>query len=180
VLKKNGKWRMCVDYMSLNKACPKDPFPLSQIDQVIDLIVECELLSFLDAYSGYHQILLTETDQSVTMFITPFGCFWYIKMPFRLKNAWATYQQCMQFCFKGQIGCNLEVYVNDIIVKSQKSNILIVGLEEEFNNLRRFNIMLNPEKCTFRVPWGKLLGYIITECGIEANPNKILAIAEIG
>jgi hypothetical protein len=77
VPKKNGKWRMCVDYTSLNKASPKDPFPLPRIDQVIDLTVECELLSFLDAYSGYNQIPLTEVDQPTTTFITPF----------RLKNA---------------------------------------------------------------------------------------------
>jgi hypothetical protein len=86
----------------------------------------------------------------------------------------------MQFCFEGQTGYNLEVYVDDIIIKSRKCNNLITSLEETFNNLRRFNIKLNSEKCTFRVPRGKLLGYIITERGNEANPNKILAIAEIG
>jgi hypothetical protein len=76
---------MCVDYMSLNKACLKDPFPLPRIDQVIDLTARCELLSFLDAYSGYHRIPLTEVDQPATTFITPFGCFCYIKMLFGLK-----------------------------------------------------------------------------------------------
>jgi hypothetical protein len=86
----------------------------------------------------------------------------------------------MQFCFEGQTGYNLEVYVDDIVIKSRKCNNLITSLEETFNNLRRFNIKLNSEKCTFRVPRGKLLGYIITERGNEANPNKILAIAEIG
>jgi hypothetical protein len=86
----------------------------------------------------------------------------------------------MQFCFEGQTGYNLEVYVDDIVIKSRKCNNLITSLEETFNNLRRFNIKLNSEKCTFGVPRGKLLGYIITERGNEANPNKILAIAEIG
>jgi hypothetical protein len=107
--KKSGKWRMCVDYTSLKKACPKDPFPLYRIAQVIDLTAGCELLSFLDAYSGYHQISLDEADQHAATFITPFGHFCYIKMPFGLKNTGATYQWCMQFHFKGQIGCNLEV-----------------------------------------------------------------------
>jgi hypothetical protein len=102
----------------MNKACPKDPFPLPRIDQVIDLTVGCELLSFLDTYSGYHQIPLVEADQPTTMFISPFGCFCYVKMPFRLKNAGATYQRCMQSYFEGQIRHNLEVYLNDIIVKT--------------------------------------------------------------
>jgi hypothetical protein len=83
----------------------------------VDLTAECELLSFLDAYSGYHQIPLTEADQPSTTFITPFGCFCYMKMSLGLKNVGATYQQCMQSCFEGQIGRNLEVYVDGIIIK---------------------------------------------------------------
>jgi hypothetical protein len=86
----------------------------------------------------------------------------------------------MQLCFNRQIGHNLEVYVDDIIVKSQQSSILIADLEETFENLGCFNIKLNPKKCTFEVPRGKLLGYIITKHDIKANPNKISAIAEIG
>jgi hypothetical protein len=101
-------------------------------------------------------------------------------MSFRLKNAGATYQRCMQFCFKGQIGCNLEVYIDDIIIKSQRRGSLIADLEETFNNLKRFNIKLKLEKCTFGVPRGKLLGYIITKRGIKVNPDKISAIAKIG
>jgi hypothetical protein len=170
---------MCVDYTSLNKACPKDLFPLPRMDQDVDLTTGCELLSFLDAYSGYHQIPLSEEDQSATMFISPFGCFCYVEMTFGLKNAHATYLRCMQFCFKEKIGCKLEVYVDDIVIESRKSDNLISDPEETFNNLRRFNIKLNPEKCTFRVPRGKLLGYIITKHNIEANPDKILAIARM-
>jgi hypothetical protein len=100
-------------------------------------------------------------------------------MLFRLKNVGATYQWCMQSYFDGQIGHNLEVYIDDIIVKTRQDRSLIANLEETFTNLRRFNIRLNPEKCTFGVPRGKLLGYIITKRGIEVNPDKILAIAEI-
>jgi hypothetical protein len=121
-----------------------------------------------------------EADQLATTFITPFGCSYYVKMLFEVKNAGATYQWCMQFCFKGQIGHNLEVYVDNIIVKSQRGSSLITDLEETFNNLRWFNIKLNLEKCTFGVPQGKLLGYIITECGIEVNPDEISTITEIG
>jgi hypothetical protein len=92
VLKKNNTWRMCIDYTSLNKACPKDPFMLPCIDQVIDSIASCDLLSFLDAYSGYHQIPLYQPDQIQTSFITPYGAYCYVTMPFGLKNAGATYQ----------------------------------------------------------------------------------------
>jgi hypothetical protein len=99
VKKKNGKWRMCVDYTSINKACPKVPFPLPRIDQIVDLTAGCELLCFLDAYSGYHQIKMKESDQLATSFITTFGMFCYVMMPFGLRNAGATYQRCMQHVF---------------------------------------------------------------------------------
>ena len=91
VLKKNNKWRMCIDWTSLNKACPKDPFALPRIDQVIDSTAGCELLSFLDAYSGYHQIKLDPTDRLKTALITPFGAFCYLTMTFGLRNASATF-----------------------------------------------------------------------------------------
>jgi hypothetical protein len=84
VKKKNGKWRMCVDYTGLNKACPKVPFPLPRIDQIIDSTTGCELLCFLDAHSGYHQIKIKESDQLATSIITPFGMFCYVTMPFAL------------------------------------------------------------------------------------------------
>jgi hypothetical protein len=144
MLKKCRKLWMCVDYTSLNQACPKDPFPLPRIDRVMDLIAMCELLSFLDAYS--HQ-----GGPDATTFITPFECFCYIKMPFGLKNVWATYKRCMQSCFKEQIGCNLDVCINDIIIKTRQGDGLILNLEETFTNLRHFNIRLNLGKCTF---WG--------------------------
>ena len=95
VLKKNNTWRMCIDYTSLNKACPKDPFVLPRIDQVIDSTAGCELLSFLDAYLGYHQIKLDPADRLKTSFITPFGAYCYTTMTFGLKNIGATFQRCM-------------------------------------------------------------------------------------
>ena len=121
VRKKSGKWRMCVDYMSLNKACPKDPFPLPCIDQVVNSTSGCETLCFLDAYSGYHQIVMKESDQLTTSFITPFGSFCYVTMPFRLKNAGAMYPCCMTKCFGDLIGRTVEAYMDDIIVKSKQT-----------------------------------------------------------
>ena len=94
---------MCIDYTGLNRACPKDHFPLPRIDQIIDSTSGCEILSFLDAYSGYHQIMMKDSDLVVTSFITPYGLYCYVTMPFGLKNTGATYQLCKQQCFIDQI-----------------------------------------------------------------------------
>jgi hypothetical protein len=115
---------MCIDYTSLNKACPKDPFVLPHIDQVIDSTAGCELLSFLDAYSGYHQILLYEPDQIKTSFVTPYGAYCYVTMHFGLKNIGATYQQTMQQCMHEQTGQNVHVYIDDVVVKTKQSGTL--------------------------------------------------------
>src|SRR3954465_116431 len=111
VLKKNGTWRMCIDYTDLNKTCPTDPFALPRIDQIIDPMAGCERLSFLDVYSGYHQIKMAVKDQEKTAFINPFGAFYYGSMPFGLKSAQATYQRCVQNCLHEQIGRNVHAYV---------------------------------------------------------------------
>ena len=176
VLKKNGTWRMCIDYTCLNKACPKDPFALPRIDQVIDSTAGCELLSFLDATAGYHQIKLAVEDQMKTAFITPFGAYCYVTMPFGLKNGGATYQRTIQRCVKSQIGKNIHVYVDDLVVRSVQGMTLLDDLKETFANLRTYQIKLNPEKCVFGVPAGKLLGFLVSERGIECNPEKIAAI----
>ena len=162
VKKKNGKMRMCVDYTSLNKACPKVPFPLPRIDQIVDSTAGCETLSFLDAYSGYHQIKMKESDQLATSFITPFGMYCYVTMPFGLRNAGATYQRCMLHVFGEHIGSTVEAYVDDIVVKSKRRGDLIQDLEIAFSCLRTSRIKLNPEKCVFGVPRGMLLGYIVS------------------
>ena len=84
VRKANGKRRLCIDYTDINKACPKDPFPLPCIDQIVDSTAGCDLLSFLDAYSGYHQIFMTREDEEKTAFITPCGTYCFLRMPFGL------------------------------------------------------------------------------------------------
>ena len=167
---------MCIDYTNLNRACPKDPFALPRIDQVIDSVTGSELLCFLDAYSGYNQIKMALEDQEKTAFITPFGIFCFKTMPFGLKNAGATYQRCIQKCLEGQIGRNVHAYVDDVVIKSKKRCDLLVDLAETFENLRRYGMKLNPSKCVFGVPAGKLLCFIVSHRGIEANPEKITAI----
>jgi hypothetical protein len=180
VKKKNGKWQMCIDYTSLNKACPKVPFPLPRIDQNVDSIAGCELLCFLDAYSGYHQIKMKESDQLATSFIMPFGMFCYVTMPFGLRNAGATYQRCMQHVFGDHVGRTVEAYVDDIVVKTRKADDLVADLSIAFGCLRANRVKLNPEKCVFGVPRGMLIGYIVSQRSIEANPEKDAALERMG
>ena len=179
VPKPNGSKRMCIDFTDLNKACPKDPFPLPRIDQIVDSTAGCDLLCFLDAFSGYHQIKMAVEDEEKTAFITPEGCFCYTCMPFGLKNAGATFQRAMRTCLGSQMGRNVEAYIDDIVVKTKDKDSLVPDLEETFCNLRRINLKLNPEKCAFGVPSGKLLGFMVSHRGIEANPDKIEAIERI-
>ena len=100
-------------------------------------------------------------------------------MPFGLKSAQATYQRCVQNYLHGQIGRNVHAYVDDIVVKSRKEETLITDLKETFDNLRVYKIMLNPDKCVFGVSAGKLLGFLVSNRGIEANPEKIKAITSL-
>jgi hypothetical protein len=108
---------MCIDYTSLSKAYPKDEYPLPHICHIIDSMASCELLSFLDAYSGYQQISLATDNEEKTTFITSFRIFCYTKMAFMLKNGGATYQKCIHIILERQIGRNVKAYIDDIVVK---------------------------------------------------------------
>nr|ABA93826.2 retrotransposon protein, putative, unclassified [Oryza sativa Japonica Group] len=176
VPKANGKLRMCIDYTDLNKACPKDPYPLPRIDQIVDSTAGCDLLCFLDAYSGYHQIRMAREDEEKTAFITPIGTYCYTTMPFGLKNAGPTFQRTTRISLGSQIGRNVEAYVDDLVVKTRNQETLLSDLAETFESLRSARIKLNPDKCVFGVPAGKLLGFLVSARGIEANPEKIRAI----
>ncbi|XP_057520889.1 uncharacterized protein LOC130801138 [Amaranthus tricolor] len=179
VKKSNDKWRMCVDFTDLNKACPKNDYPLPKIDRLVDSTAGHALLSFMDANAGYHQIPLAIEDQPHTAFITNAGVYCYKVMPFGLKNAGATYQRMVNKVFQSQIGRNLEVYVDDMIKKSKQASQHAADLHETFNTLRKHQMRLNPEKCVFGVTGGKCLGFLVDERGIEANPDKIQAIRDM-
>ncbi|XP_074374423.1 uncharacterized protein LOC141714827 [Apium graveolens] len=179
VKKPNGKWRTCMDFTDLNKACPKDSFPLPRIDQLIDATAGHALLSFMDAYSGYNQILMYEPDQEHTSFITDRGLYCYIGMPFGLINAGATYQRLVNKMFKKQIRKTMEVYMDDMLVKSKRAEDHIADLAEMFHILRKYKMKLNPQKCVFGVESGKFLGFMVNHRGIEANPAKIKALLDM-
>ena len=167
---------MCVDFTNLNKACPKDSFPLPRIDQLVDFTAGHKLLTFMDAFSGYNQIKMAKEDQEKTVFITSQGLYCYKVMPFRLKNAGATYQRLVNKMFSTQISRNMEVYVDDMLVKSKEEPTHLDNLKETFATLRQYQMKLNPSKCAFGIASGKFLGFMVSQRVIEANPKKVKAI----
>jgi hypothetical protein len=123
---------------------------------------------------------MKESDQLATSFITPFGMYCYVTMSFGLRNAGATYQRCMQHVFGDHIGRTVEAYVDDIVRKTRKADDLVSDLRIAFGYLRANGVKLNPEKCVFGVPRGMLLGYIVSQRAIEANPKKVAALERMG
>ncbi|XP_021844901.2 uncharacterized protein [Spinacia oleracea] len=179
VPKPNKSWRMCVDYTDLNKACPKDSFPLPKIDRLVDSTAGHAMMSFMDAYSGFHQIPLWPEDQEKTSFVTEQGLYCYKVMPFGLKNAPATFQRLVNTIFSNQLGRNIKAYIDDMIVKSKQREERLADLRETFETLRKYQMRLNPKKCVFGVKTGKFLGFLIDERGIEANPDKVQAVIDM-
>ncbi|RDX79701.1 hypothetical protein CR513_39842, partial [Mucuna pruriens] len=179
VPKKDGKVRMCVDYRDLNRASPKDNFPLPHIDILVDNTAQQAFFSFMDGFSGYNQIMMLPKDREKTTFITWWGIFCYKVMLFGLKNAGATYQQAMVTLFHDMMHKEIEVYVDDMIVKSKTLEQHIEDLRKLFARLRKYKLRLNPAKCTFGVKTGKLLGFVVNENGIEVDPDKVKAIREM-
>ena len=167
---------MCVDFTDLNKACPKDPFPIPRIDQLVDATVGYHWMSFLDAFQGYHQIPLSLFDQEKTVFRASNGNYHYRVMPIGLKNAGSTYQRMVTQIFESQIERNMEAYINDMVVKSRQVVEHLVDVGGTFSVLREHKLRLNASKCSFGVSSGKFLGYMITHRRIEVNPEQIKAI----
>ena len=179
VKKANGKWRLCIDFTNIKKACPNESFPLPRIDLIVDAIAGHELLIFMEAFSGYNQISMDPDDQEKTSFVTAQATNCYRVMPFGLKNAGATYQRLVNRMFQKQIGVNMEVYIYDMLVKSTTAELHIAHLSEAFQIRRNYNMKLNPAKCAFGVSAEKLLGFIVNHRGIEANPDKIKAVLDM-
>ena len=176
VKKANGQWRLCIDFTNINRACPKDSCPFPRIDLIVDATAGHELLSFMDAFSGYNQISMDPNDEEKTSFVTAQGTHCYRVMPFGLKNAGATYQRLVKRMFQKQIDTTMEVYIDDMLVKSTTAKLHIAHLSEPFQILRNYNMKLNPAKCAFGVSAGKFLCFIVNHRGIEANPDKIKVV----
>ena len=159
VPKKDGKVHMCVDFRDLNKACPKDDFPLPHIDVIVDSTTSSAMYSFMDGFSGYNQIMMAVMDKIKTAFITEV-------MPFGLKNSRAIYQRAAIALFHDMMHKEVEVYVDDMMVKSETREGHFEALDKFLERLEKYNLRLNPKKCVFGVTSGKLLGHIVSERGI--------------
>jgi hypothetical protein len=161
---------MCTDFTDLNKCCPKDDFPLSRIDKVVDSVAGCKIMALLDCFSGYHQIWLCKEDKEKTSFITPFSTYCY------LKNTGPTSCRMTKAILKDQMQRNVFAYVDEIVVASKKKATQIQDLAETFANMRKAQLKLNPKKCVFGMRKGKVLGCLVSVKGIKANPDKINAV----
>ena len=151
-----------MDYIDLNDACPKDSFSLPSIDQIVDVSSRHRMLSFLDAFLGYHQIPMYPPDTEKMAFITPHGLFYYNVMPFGLKNVGATYKRLVTKMFKPLLGKTMEVYIDDM-VKSKRRQDHVTHLQEAFDLLKAYDMNLNPLKCAFEVNSDRFLGFMVTQ-----------------
>jgi len=176
VKKANEKWRMCVNFTDLNKACPKDSYPLPSIDALVDSASGCKMLSFLDAFPRYNRVKMHPRDECKTAFMTETSYYCYTVMPFTLKNAGGTYQRLMDWVLAPMIGRNVQAYVDDMVVTSQARGQHVSDLEELFAIITKYRLKLNPEKFVFGVEAGKFLGFLLTERGIEKNLEKCVTI----
>ena len=179
VLKKDGKVRISVDFRDLNKACPKNNFSLPHVDVIIGSATSSVMYSFMDGFLGYNQIMMAVMDKIKTAFITEWGTYCYKVMPFGLKNAGATYQRVATALFHDMMHKEVEVYLDDMIVKSEKREGHFEALDKFLVRLEKYNPRLNLKKCVFRITSGKLLGHIVSERGIEVDSDKIKAIQEM-
>ena len=177
VKKKNGQIRCCVNFRNLNKACPKDEFPLPNMDLLIDSAAGHAMFSFIDGFSSYNQIFMSPEDAEKTAFRTPIGNFYYTVMPYGLKNARATYQRTMTAMFHDMMHREIEDYVDDIVVKSKTRKDHFGILKKVFERCRLYKLKMNPLKCAFGVSAGKFLGFLVHQCGIDVDPTRASAIA---
>ena len=168
-----------MDFQNLNKASPKDDFPPPHIDVLVDNAAHSSTYSFMDGFSGYNQIKMAPEDKAKTTFVTPWGSYCYKVMPFDLKNAGATYQRAMVALFHDMMHKEIEVYVDDMIAKSKKGEDHVKVLRKLFERLRKYELKLNPAKCSFGVKFEKLLGFMVSNRGIEVDHDKVRAIQSI-
>eukprot|EP00253_Pinus_taeda_P030101 PITA_30101 len=179
VPKKNGKWRICVDYRQLNKATLKDYFPLPFIDQVLDTLAGKSSFSFLDGFSGYNQIRIAPEDQDKTTFTCPWGTYAYNVLPFGLCNAPATFQRAVLAIFADLIHDCVEVYMDDFLVYDNSFDHALDNLERVLKRCIESNLSLSNEKCFMMLNEGIVLGHYISSQGITVDPAKIQIIVDL-
>ncbi|KAM1934701.1 hypothetical protein ACFX15_018857 [Malus domestica] len=155
--------RCCVDYRNINGATPKDKYPMPMTDLSIDAVAKHKILSFMDGNAGYNQIKMASEDIHKTAFRCPghVGAYEYLVMPFGLKNAGATYQRAMNAIFHDLIGHNMEVYIDDIVVKSKTEEQHLIDLRQALTRMRIHKLKMNPKKCAFGMKASNFLGFLV-------------------
>ena len=177
-MKKNGKLGVCVDFRDLNAVTPKDMYVMPISNMLVDSTANNELLSFMDGFSEYNQILIVVDDLSKTAFRCPdsLGKFEWLVMPFGLKNAGATYKRVMNAIFHDMLGHHMGIYIDDIVVKSKKVDEHVNHLRKSFERMKLHQLKLNPLKCAFGVKVGNFLRFLVYQRGVEVNQNKAKTI----
>jgi hypothetical protein len=180
IYKKNGKLRVCIDFRDLNKATPMDGYSMPVADMLVDATARHKVISFMDGNAGYNQIFMAEEDISKTTFRCPgfIGLFEWIVMTFGLKNAGATYQRAMNFIFYKLIGKIIEIYIDDVVVKSKGYQEHLANLRETLECTRKHGLKMNIYKCAFGVFAGQFLGFMVHERGIKVGKKSMTAIDE--
>ncbi|KAG1392547.1 hypothetical protein G6F60_012004 [Rhizopus arrhizus] len=173
VKKKNGEYRMVIDYRKLNAVTKKDSYPLPRIDDLLDTLGKARIFSALDMRAGFHQVPVEENSKELTAFTTKYGVYHYNTLPMGLVNSPATFQRLIDLCFRPLINKCLVAYIDDLNVYSNNTHEHLIHLEQVFNCIKIANLKLNPEKCFFFKDHLKFLGYIVTKEGIQTDPSKI-------
>jgi hypothetical protein len=171
VQKKDGQWRVCVDFRDLNRATPKDEYPMPVVETLINAAASNKILSFMDGNAVYNQIFMAPEDIHKTAFWVPgvVGLFEYMVMTFGLKNAGATYQRTLNCIYHDLIGKLVEIYIDDVVVKSTSIWGHLGDLRQVFERTKWFGLKMNPKKCAFGVSAGQFLGFLVHEWGIEIS-----------
>jgi hypothetical protein len=179
VRKKNGEIRLCVDFRNLNKCSRKDNYPLPKMEHILQKFSGASVMSFIDGFSGYNQIVVHPDDREKTTFTTPWGTFMYEKIPFGLMNEGATFQRAMDIAFVGEKDIFVLIYLDDITVFSYSHEDHLQHLRKTFLKCRKYGISLNPKKSHFALREGKLLGHIVSADGVKIDPARVEAIQKL-
>jgi hypothetical protein len=180
--KNTGKIWICMDFRNLNRATPKDEYLIPIADLLINSTSGNKVISFLDGNAGYNQIFMVKEDVSKTAFRCPgfVGLFEWVVMTFGVKNAGVTYERAMNLIFYDLLGVLMEVYIDDVVVKSVRIEDHMTDLKLSLERMKKYGLRMNPLKCAFGVTSGKFLGFVVHEHGIQIDPKKIESISKIG
>jgi hypothetical protein len=173
-----GKIRVCIDFRNLNRATPKDEYPMPTAGILVNNASGHRMISFLDNNAGYNQVFMAKEDVHKTVFRCPrfVGLFEWVVMMFGLKNTGTTYQRAMNLIFHDLLGVFLQVYIDNVVVKSVGFQEHMADLHVSLERIRKYDLKMNPPKCAFSVLAGRFLGFIVHKQGIQINPKNIEAI----